>query len=486
MSVVTRDQFDGQLSPTQLDALVNSLLVPMVEFGQKSGLSHRMFGVITGSSDGERTYASDPNQTNRSAAQDRYLINACLRFQYPQIAAKVQESIESELHWLTTTRYVYEDIPLRSWRAEKLQTKYPGVETMNVIPVWTALEAYERVPVTVFIETADITANPYGDSTPAALINSELTPNPHEMYLRDTTTYVVHPWFNDAGHRIARDLNNDVWQLALDIVREPYSVQTLGVQSKRILQIKIDAPNPALPAGATLYPVYPGTTQKIPQARDMFADEDDKWVYTFWIYTLVHPDFEAETIDLMSAGEFWKLYPYISFKYFTEAVAYPQVRVTLGDVTTLYTGITAVEDVSEVGPLATLVNHELGIFHLNYDTCSRSYAWNCLCNAWPEDVMLRIYYKVNPDYLPADMRNYRNSIYEAVCAHIAADLPLVNCGCAIDVGYIAQMHVLANSERIYTTQGNVIDRVRYGNLYGHVLTTEIMNEAPKYERPVWL
>lgn len=485
MSVVTREQFDGRFSAAQLDSLVNSLLVPMHEFAFTSNLFHRFFGVLTGAADGERTYTSDPQAAIGSNTKDRMLMNACLRFQYPKIAARVQESIEGELHWLTTERYVYEDIPLYTWRTSKFATKYPGVAVMNVVPVWHTLEDYDKMDVNFFLEDADILLNPYGDGTPAALISSTLSPNPNDIYLRDKTTYVSYPWFSDGEHRIARDLDNEIWQLALNTSIQSYNNETLGVQSRRVVQVKI--PAPTIPSGAILYPVYPGTNQIIPQAQAMFIDDDDQWVYTFWIYTLVHPTFEAETVDLMSAGEFWKLYPYISFKYLTEEVAHPQVRVTRGSETVVYTGPTATET-TEVGPLATLVNHEQGIFHLNYDTCQRTYAWNCLCNndSWPRDAMLRVFYKVHPDYLPLDMRNYRTNIFEAVCARIATELPFANCGCAYDVGYIAQMHVLANSERTYTAGNNVIDKVRYGNLYGQVVAAEIMNEATKHERPVLL
>lgn len=484
MSLITPEQFRPSWTQAQVDQYINEMPVPALNFAVMSSLFHRFYGVLNGSNDGERQAVQDPGIDNTSMTPDRYILNACARYAYPRIANSVLSELESVVGYHLTPRYVTETIPFQSSH-HKLISQYPGVERLNVGRVWTTLPDLQEVEVYPFVQeltTADNTVvYPFGDGglTPAARVSDQLVKNPNDVIIRNESG-AIFPWFSDSGHMLSRTLGS-YWQLPLAVNRRAYSGEDLLVQHKKFVYVDILAPT--LPTGATIYPVYPGSTQIIPQAKPMqiVIDGDDTlWRFWFYVYTLVHPDFVSETVDLQ-VGEFYKLYPFISFKYAMDTTVDPQLVVTYGDEEIVLT-----PDEDTAYPKLTLVNQAYGIFHFNYDSCANFIDRWCKCHDTPETIMLRYSYKTNPDFLPDRYKNQIGRLLDAAAARIAADLPTEDCGCDVPWGFIKEKKGALPHQTFSDVSGNVIDRFRYGTAFGQLEYANMLANAARYSRPVEL
>jgi hypothetical protein len=99
---------------------------------------------------------------------------------------------------------------------------------------------------------------------------------------------------------------------------------------------------------------------------------------------------------------------------------------------------------------------------------------------------LYISYKVNPAYMPDRFYNFIGRLKDAATGRIAAELPTENCNCPIDWGYIAQQKTPYGDAYIDSSTKFQVDKIRYGETHGQKRYAEIMNEAPKYKKPIWV
>lgn len=478
MSLITPEQFRPSWTQAEVDAFVNQMPITEFQFAVISSLVQRYFGVITGSQDGERTAIQDPSSADRSDTPDRFILNSCARYAFPRIADSVVSGLEQEIGYNLTPRYVTELVPYQTANG-KFQTTYPGVEAFNVQRVWYPLEGLDAVELDPFVQEileADVTT-PYSDSTPAALVDASLVSNPNDVILRSPSGS-EYPWFSDDGHRILRTVDNH-WQLALATNKKNYTGGSILVQHKKLMFVDITPPT--LPTGAEIFPVYPGTNQIIHQAKPMQViteGEDTFWRFWFYNFTLVHPDFVVETIDLQ-AGEFYKLYPFIEFKYAIDEEVKPEIVITRGSHVTVLVGGS-----SNNYPRITSVNPGYGIFHVNYDSCCRTVDAYCRSYGSPETVMMRFSYKTNPKNLPVQYRDQIGRLTEAAAGRIAADIPTTDCGCEVPFGFIKDKKSALPSATFSDLTGNIIDRYRYGTAFGHIEYANALANALRYSRPI--
>ncbi len=486
MSLITPYQMNQMgLTQDQVDAVINSFPITELEFSAKSSLFHRFFGVITGSPDGEITFIRDTASPNRSDTPDKFLLNSCARFAYPRVAQEVFDSTEQLLGYAFTPRYITEDQPFQRFDLPpyyrnrrfhgapfldpdwKFRTNYPGVERMNVMPLWTTIEGYEEVEVPVFVEEGLVASTISG--APTARISDILTQNPRDVILRLTSTAARLATFVDDTHPLTHDLVDSVWEIPLSTDMQSFNVVTDRVTVQHRKYVYIDIVPPTLTLGQTLHPVYPGTNQIIPEAKAKQVLGNGNWRYTFYVYTLVNHEFVAEDTNLV-VGEFYKLYPYISFRAFQEIEALPSIIITRGETEII------------VEPTLSLVNSEHGIFHLNYSECHDTEAFNCLCQDWPQSVTLRYHYRTNPDYLPQYFRNQRSTLLEAMAGKIAAGIPTDDCGCEVPYGYIKEMQFVYTDAYIDTQTKVVVEKLRHGTIKGQMNYTTAINKTQPYRQ----
>lgn len=461
MSLITANQLPAYRTQARVDTRINDLPMNEVEFAELTSLYGRLFGVLTGSRDGEWLAITDEKGVRKSEHGDRFTLNHCVRWQFPRIADGIVASTEAELGYALTERYHTESQPMVT-PLVKFQTKFAGVDVLNVGRSWG--NVYEDVVVSPYMQE-DVDVVLINPGTYAARISSTLFVNPHEVFLRGTDGS-LYPWFSDTTSPLRRDTLGGYWEMPLNSrVREYVPGTQINVQSKKYITVTVAEPD--VPDGAVVYPVYPGTNQKIPQAKPVEILGSGEWKYTFHIFTLVHPEFISDVVDLV-VGEFYKLYPVIDFKYELVVAVAPQIVVIRGS------------DEEILTPTLTLVDAELGIFHLNYDTCL--VAWRCLCQDWPKTVTLRYSYRTSPTKLSEKAQEAMGQIRDAVAARIAADLPTYNCQCPVPYGYIMQQQTAYTDSYIAIQSGVVVDKLKYGRLHGHLYYAEVMNEAPKYKR----
>jgi hypothetical protein len=464
MSLITPEQFRVNWTQAQVDDRINAL-EPLSEiaFSKLSSLYHRFFGVLTGANDGEQIAKPESRNADPQTAKDRFVLNSCVRWQYPQIMDGIVADMESNIGYAITERYVTEDIPLLGIHSRRFQTKLKGIAALNVRQVWH--DVLLDVPLTVFMETGleGVLINP---NTYAARIDDRLFTNPNDVFLRGDD-YTVWPWFSDGTSPLSRNRVDHYWQLPINSRVRPYVAATpINVQHKKY--VTVDIPAQEIPAGGQIFPVYPGTNQKIPQAQNMQVLESGDWRFTFYIYTLVHHDFYAETVDLI-AGEFWKLYSTVDFKYVIDTAVAPAILVNRGTTQEI------------LDPTLTLVDREDGVFHLNWDDCGPQ-ALEYLCENWPQSIYLRISYKTSPDYINPLMRDGIGRLIAAAAARIASELPTYNCNCSVDYGFIAYNQTAYTDSYVSTQTGVVVDKLKYGRLQGQLYYAEVLNEAKKYAR----
>jgi hypothetical protein len=481
MSLITPEQFRPTWTQAQVDNYVNQMPITALQFAVTSSLFHRFFGVLNGSNDGERIAVQDTEDSSRSDTPDRFILNACARYAFPRVADSVISGLEQEIGYALTPRYVTEYVPYQTAHG-KFQTVYPGVERFNVRPVWYALEGYEAIELDPFIQEIEETdvVFPFSDLiTPAARVDDTLVTNPNDVVLRGEDGQ-IYPWFKDNTHQMTRNLGN-YWQLPIAINRKNYAGGSILVQHKKLMYV--DIPVPTLPAGARFYPVYPGSHQIIHQARPMQVVTeglDTYWRFWFYNYTLVHPDFVTETIDLQ-AGEFYKLYPYISFKYVIEETVKPEIVLTYGHEEVILTPTDSVNY-----PRLTLVDPAYGLFHVNYESCERLIDNWCRCNDTPTTIMMRFSYRTNPSLLPEKYQQQVGRLLDAASGRIAAMLPTTDCGCEVPWGYIKEKKSALPSATFSDLTGQIIDRFRFGSETGHIEYANAMGNALRYSRPVQL
>lgn len=472
MTVVTPQFFDSGYTQAELDDLINDSPMSMLEFAQTSGLYSRFYGVLTGADEG-LPMLDDQGQPAKTGRWERFVFTNCTRQGYWKKAFEAIAEMEALVNHRLSKRYVVETNPFPN--SYVIQTETPGVAALNVARSWTLLDA--DVPLSPMIATDITMEQPYigdGDQTWYGRIASIDNPNPKDVFFRRNGKGTIVSVHTDDSHPVERDGTD--WLVPLDTRRTAYDPLTdvIDIQNKKFITVDIPIPV-GLPAGAAVVPVYPGTRQIIPQAKER-RTVGGNWRFTFYIYTLVHPEFTGSTVDLI-AGEFYKLFPAIDFMYYREVAAEAVLIYTFGTETETYTSPALT---------ASLVDGEKGIVHISYDNCQvtdpLAFPWCSKWGTYPSKIQLRLSYRVEPQALSQKLRAQVPAMKNAIVAKVAAELPTQDCGCEVNVGYIFQMQTAFNDEYINTYTGMGVTRIKHGQLQGQIIFQQAKIKALIFHR----
>ena len=109
----------------ELEELLNTLPMNLVDFSRRSDMYALLFGMRIGST---RT---------KDSHTDPVVANSCLRQAVLDLLVSVAGEAEKLVGYLMKDRYVTEEVPFIF--DKKLETTFGGVETMNVIRTWEAV-----------------------------------------------------------------------------------------------------------------------------------------------------------------------------------------------------------------------------------------------------------------------------------------------------------------------------------------------------------
>jgi hypothetical protein len=455
--------------PADLWNQVNSLGLTYLQFAHATHYHSRLYGVLTDKEEGLKH--RDDVTTLRS-----FVVNNCVRDALYRLLFSIQESTEKRAGFNTAVRYHYEeqDFPYYG----KWQTHWPGVATMNVRPAWTTIESLEEVELDPYIERAITVVG----SPPIASITRLLSPNPKDVFLRNEATGAAYTI--DEGVSPLRDGANWKLQLANNVTAWN-NTDVVGVQNKGLMKVTVTVPT--LPTGATLHAVYPGTNQIIPYARDPVDAGGGETTFFFYPYTLIDPAFylEEPAADLVK-GEFYKFLEFIQFKYVTE-VATPFEVVWGADTNEfVYTLPDDPVETRIVDPAEGVVQTQYGSDLFSWEKFHQIYPGaGCFSDHIPrQTVKLRYWYKTDPMKLREVLYKQIDSIREAMLYRVAAELPMKDCGCDVDLGFIA-----AQQEMVATVTVNTVLKIeehqfRYGQLLGQQRYEAVMKSVLTHQRLV--
>jgi hypothetical protein len=440
------------LTPNQ-----NDLLVTLQEFSDIACLDGRLFGVQT--------------------ISDRCTLdlNSCLRGHALEALIAANRRAEKDLGYGLVPRYHVGLLELNGdGDKSKLSvaTDWPGVAAVNVRQEITI--ALQGQVVNPYVGTAAITDEGAGFcvvTVPAALCD-----NPAKITLRDNDhkMYRTHE-INGFPRKVGSD-----WKLALvpdDLAPVCASVSSLNVQHSQLVKVDIPSSTVALDChgqpdtDAQILPVIPGTTDFIPLARPV-EEVGSFYRYWFYVWNLVDPAFQDETVDL-SHAEFWKLLSTVDFVFVREVEAAPEVTCSATDCHEKQTFIPdpcadpAVPSKYEV----EIRDAEEGLLDFT--------AAKAVCPD-SDRVTIKYYYKTDPAVLGFDLD--LSNISTAIAYRAAAELPNNFCGCDIKTGFIAEAQKSFGDARVNPVTGETIWTVKFGHKNGHLMYEQKMESAPKFHK----
>jgi hypothetical protein len=458
MSVVIPSSFAPHLTPEEVWNIVNTLPVSFRDFAEMSYYYARLYDVLTGAIEG--------------GAWDALTVNECVRTTLWRKLHEITVDAESVVGFNLSARYHYEEIDFPEFGNG--QTHWPGVVSMSVKPVWASIDGYGPFAISAMAQT-NVTINDVGNLK-VVLADASIFENPADIQIRNGNNNDTYLPLNQSAYP---KLTGDNWEIPIDVKRSNYDpAAPVNLQHRKHLILDVDPPV-SIPAGSTLYPVYPGTNQIIPQAKPSQVLDNGKTRYTFYIYTLIHPAFRYETINL-EQGQFWKLYPAIEFKLFSEAAAQAQVVWIMGGT----------EKTVNVTLKPTLGQD--GVFSVVFDSTflTDPYSiWSdmgCTAQDTPERIKLRFWYKTSPSRLPERFANQIPALRQAICHRVAAELPIQDCGCQVKSGFIFENQRRYDKVTMRPATGVEYRSADFVDSYGRLRYEDIVNSQVHMHRLVTL
>lgn len=420
---IDRYIYNPSLSQSQVDAIANSLILPPSEFARIIAADGRMHGV----------------ETHRDRCDED--VGICVRERLFTLLVDAQQVAEQHLGFAFTERYLSETFRFDGDGRFQLS---PNIESVNVAQTVTDLGGHTVSP---YIES-DITISDSGSDFCIAEVDVTLVDNPADVLIRDEDG-LVYAQAAATGYPKRVD---GVWHVPLGttIVPPCTSVKTFNVQHARYMILEVAEPE----CSGEIVPTYPGTTQKIPLAKETQTLDGDVLQYWFHPWDLLDPAFFEDGADL-EQGEFYKLLTTINLSCFVEAASLPVVTLVeqLSGETTFSTG----EDETRI----RILDAERGVVYIEYGNGT-----TCV-SAKPFEVT--VFYKVNPTIDHADISF--GIIKDAIAYMAAANLPIKDCNCPAKIDYILLAQTPYDEVRINPVTGETIltpkDPVQ--NMYGKVI-----------------
>lgn len=483
MSEVNLNTFLPEMSDKDVWRLVNTMPVNYQDFAQISHLYARAYDVLTdavegGSADGDRTpYGVD---------WDEIRVNNCLREAVYRTLWTVTQDAELWAGFNFSKRYHYYEAPFPLHG--KGVTPWPGVESLNTRLVCGDIPGFSEVPVNYQISPPPtLSLNETGRVI--ASFSATDNPNPRDVFVRKMDSGTILPEDEDIRPYPRKVGGN--WQIVLNNNFVTPTEPVWG-NNKKVVYVDIVMPveGEDYPEMGEVLPVYPGTEQQIPLAAPPRLLEDGRTRWTFWVYTLVNPDFGYEKVDLIR-GDFYKMLETISFKYFLEVTSPFEVVFSVGNQQSVVHASTVVVDASRGvyqilhGKDKSLCTDPCTLF-----TSEQMRDLKCGCSSGPDGnpvtVTIRYWYKTNPDCLNEIYRNQIPGLRQAIAYRTAAELPVRDCGCYLKVGFIAEQQTMMTPESVNPYTGIQIQRFDLGKMLGTLRYDSLMEKVTRFTSPVFL
>jgi hypothetical protein len=389
-------------------------------------------------------------------------INDCLRNNLWRKLHEVLVETEVRIGYNLAASYHYEEVVFPEFGKGK--TRWPGVSLFNVRPTWTAITGYGPFSIST-LAVEDATVNNPG-SQPIVLADASIFENPLDIQMRNGDTGNTYLPLALSGY--PKRVGNN-WEIPIDVKRSAFDpLAPVDLQHRKHLILDVDPPAAgSVPAAATVHPVYPGTNQVIPQAKPARVLGNGKTRYTFYIYALVHPAFRFETVNL-ERGEFYKLYPEIEFKALSETSVQAEVIWTKG-------GTSKTINVTLL-PAFT----EDGVFHIVFenkvilDPMEMWVTMKCDDQYTPESLKLRYWYKTDPTKLDEKYSRQVPALRTAICHRVAAELPILDCGCRVGAGFIFENQKRYDEISMKGYTGVEVRSSKFSDTFGRLRYEEIL------------
>lgn len=431
---IDRNVIDRNLSQSEIDLIVNRLIMNLNEF---SG-----YACIDGQACGVTIPLSDCKEE----------LNHCVIKHLVELLISAHELVEKRVGYDITPQYHIEELP---WKGRsRILTLRPGIEALHVKQ--SVSDVLASVSISPFIQE-NLPAQEI-DGFVYVSVDRDLVQNPERIVVRDNA-YQSYKIQKRPGYP---KINGTNWEIALD--RGATVDKTYHAQHKSLMYVDV----PTQLCEGSLLPVYPDSMQIIPQALapEVVLDDLDAQIGTrHWFHSWNLGKSEFDSIDLEYA-EFYKLIESVDFRCFYEETIEPVV-VFYED-----NGCTRVLK-EETGVLdIELIDAYNGVVAVRY-TGTNPYL--------SEFIRIRFGYKTNPALL-----GYNDTylLQEAVANLVAAELPLSTCRCEIETGFIHAAQQPYTDIRVNPITGENIINLKHGNLYGQLVYEEKMRRANKYKRVV--
>jgi hypothetical protein len=338
--------------------------------------------------------------------------------------------------------------------------KWPGIESVNVVQTITDLEDSFTISPFV-IEDAPVTLV---DGVCVVELDSDFVDNPALVTLRNATTGSSIPPAQIAGYPRKNGSGN--WLVPLSSrVSDPCDV-TINVQHCRLMRLTVPTQTCA---DGTVYPVYPGTQDIIPYAKDPVVDGSNT-TYWFNAWSLADPAFMFNgTIDL-EAGEFYKLITEVNFICVTET----DQPAILYEVNNSCADFEITQDTTALR--LDIVSAERAIVRVLYE--DRECQWRC-----KTPLKIKVFYKTNPQLVQPNIEASLYAIQEGIAYLTAAELPLELCDCVLKKGFISTAQESYAQAFSNPVSGETVYNYKFGMRHGQLVFAERLNKAYHY-RPL--
>jgi hypothetical protein len=460
--------------------IANTAAVTPAYFAEVSCEGNRLFGVKT------------LCQREDCKGSCNGVLSACARATLWQYLYGLQQETEAKLGWTLTKRYVHETIPVTSeWRS-KIQLTFGGVDRVNVKEATELIQEKVTVHPFVYRGTAHAVA---GATHYELLVPTWLVYRPEDVLKVRVSTGAPIPWGSAVGSYPQRRQVGDEWYWVLGIpggnATEGEEFDILDCQYA-IVELptdfcETDGYTPAL--------VYPGTKQILPatvKTGDVDGVEKTYWFIEF--KHLVLPQYQDDEVALDVCDlETHKLYAELDAMCFGETcqLAMIKVRCSPTDAGTDLCGECNDDstpcEVREYPACATIIEGKSGwvsIQQVEYvlddegeqvldaNGCPTFERVDC-CEDVGEPFAVEIYYHTDPVAAGISNTSAVTKLRIAIAARVAAEVPMITCGCNIECGWFAYMREQVEGLS-WTREGSTVVALQYGNLRGQREYAEAM------------
>lgn len=437
---VRSNDFDQSLSQTQVDHIINSLLVNPHTFSDIACLDGRVYGVTTACQECDLT------------------VNYCLRNSLARILQAAQLKAEHDLGYDIFPQYRKHRV--RVGYSGKIQLPHRDISAINVEQGFSVIDGYEGLAILPFVQE-DITIQEE-NGVCVAVFSASLVPNYKHATIRDENNVV---YLHQEKQGYPKKINGN-WHVPIMGLASPCTSSLMfHIQHCQLIRLQFTTPE----CEGVIKPVYPGTQQIIPTVKEETVGDDTVFWFNAWALAL--PDFMDDGINLVD-GEFYKLFDAIDIGCFYDAPKSPVLTVIgLDDCVYTFTD-------SENAPSVQIIDAENGVVYFDSKImeCCNGNVHIQTCNGRRYPAYVEIWYKTDPTM----NKDYNvGAIKEAIAQWAGAELPTTACECSMDKGFIFQAQTAFAIEHRNAFTGEVSREITYDSIYGRKRYNELLKDVKK-------